>query len=76
MRRGITVIIVYHLNSRVIVWRAARCVRLCDRLSNPLSVMLGQLIIRANKTSHSCRYRLLVEVESDGMENCKMSEAL
>ena len=49
------------------VWRAARCLRSCDRLSSPLSVMLEQLIIRANKISRSYYYCLLADVKSDGM---------
>ena len=34
------------------VSRAARCLRPCDRLSSPPSVMPPHLIIRANDTSH------------------------
>ena len=58
------------------VWRAARCLRPCDRLSSPPSVMFLHLIIRANESRHSCRYSLLAEVKSDGAETCKVLEAL
>ena len=58
------------------VWRAARCLRPCDRLSSPASVMHGHLIIRTNETGHSCHYSLPAKVESDGMESCKMSKIL
>ena len=55
------------------VWRAARCLRPCDRLSSPASVVLEHLIMRANKMSYSCHYSLLEEVERDGMKSCKVS---
>ena len=44
--------------------------------SSPPSVMPLHLIIRANKTDHSFHPGLPVEVESDGMESCKVSKAL
>ena len=69
-------IIAYDLKLRVMVWRAARCLRPCDRLLIPPSVMLLQLITRANETSYSSPYSLLVESESDDMESCKISKAL
>ena len=38
------------------LWRAARCLRLCARLLSPLSVMFAQLRTGWNETSHSCHY--------------------
>ena len=58
------------------MWRAARCLRPCDTLSSPLSVIFSQLRIRRHETSSSCCYNLPVEVKSDGVESCKASEAL
>ena len=58
------------------VWRDARRLRPCDRLSSPLSVMLEQLIIRANETSYCCRYSLLVEGESEGIESYNVFKTL
>ena len=58
------------------VWRAARYLSPCDRLSSPPLVMLGQLRIRRNETSNSCRYSLTTEVKSDCVDSCKVSEAL
>ena len=58
------------------MWRAARCLRLCDRLSSPPSVMSTHLRIRRHETSNGCCYSLLGEVKSDGVESCKVSEAL
>ena len=46
MRRVVVAVIVYKLKSRVIIWRAARCLRPCDRLSSPPSVILKQLGIK------------------------------
>ena len=66
---------VYELKSRAIVWRPVRCLRLCDRLSNPPSVMLSHLI-RANKMSHSCHCSLRAEVETNSMESYEMLENL
>ena len=57
-------------------WRAARCLRPCDRLSSPLLVIFEQLIIKANETSHRCRYSLPNEIESDIMKSCKVSKTL
>ena len=74
MRRAVVVIIVYLQKSRVMVWRAARSLGLCDRLSSPLPVMPGQLIIRTNETSHSYHNSLPFEGESDCMESYKMSK--
>ena len=48
----------------------------CVKLSSPASVILRQLVIRANEMSNSCYYNLLFEIESDGVESCKMSDAL
>ena len=76
MRRAIVVIIVYRSKLRLRVWRAARRLRLSNRLSSPLSVMLVHLIIRTNEISHSFRYFLPTEVENDSVESCKMPEAL
>ena len=76
MRLARVVVIVYPSKLRVMEWRAARCLRPCDRLSSPPSVMPGQLIVRANETSHNCHYSLPFKVESDGMENSKMSKTL
>ena len=67
---------VYKLKLRVTVRRAARCLRPSDRLSSPPSVMLLNLIIRTNETSHRCHYSSRIEVESDGMESCKVSKTL
>ena len=60
----------------MIIWRDARYLRPCDRLSSPPSVILEHLIIRANKMTHSCYYSLLEEVESGGMESGKVSKTL
>ena len=68
--------IVYPVKSRVMVLRAARCLKPCDRLSSPLSVMPSQLRVRRNETKNSYCYSLLVKVKSDGVKRYKMSEAL
>ena len=68
MRQAIFVIIIYFPKSRAIVWRAVKCLRSCDRLSSPPSVMFRQLVIRANKMSNSCHHSLPVEVEGDDIE--------
>ena len=60
----------------MILWRATRCLRPCDRLSSPSSVMLEQLIIEANEKSHSCHCSLPEEFKSDGTESCKGSKTL
>ena len=75
MRRAVDIVIFYYLKLRVMAWRAAKCLRPCDRLSSPLSVMLSQLRIRINETSSSY-YSLLVEVKTNGMDGRKMFEAL
>ena len=67
---------VYLVKFRVIVWRAARCVRPCDRLLSPLPVILLHLRIRKNDTDNSCYYGLPAEVKTDRVESCKASEAL
>ena len=54
------------------VWRPVRCLRPCDRLLSPPSVMPPHLIIRANETKHSCDYSLPREVKSDIKESCKV----
>ena len=72
----IVIVIVYTLKSKVTVWRATRCLRLCDRLSNPLLVMFPQLIIRRGETSDGCCYSLLLKVKRDRAESCEMSDAL
>ena len=65
------------LNKNVPSFRTReRCLRLCDRLLNPPSVMLGQLIIRANEMSHSCYYSLPVEIQSDDIKSYKISKLL
>ena len=76
MRRAIVLIIVCQLKLRVMIWRAGRCLRPFDRLSSPLSVMLGQLIIRANETSQSYHYSLPVELESNRLKSCKAFQTL
>ena len=76
MRRGIVITIVYEEKPKVIVWRAARCLRPCDRLSTPPLVMFSHLIIRTNETSPSCDYSLPLKVKSDGTESCKVSKTL
>ena len=58
------------------VWSATRCLKPCDRLSSPSSVMFKHLRIRRNETKNSFCYSLPAEVKSDGVESCKMSEAL
>ena len=58
------------------LWRAARRLRSSNRVSSPLSEIPLPLIIRANEMSHSCRNSLLAEVESNGMESCKVSKSL
>ena len=67
---------VYKLKLRVMVCRAARCLRLCDRFLSPRLVMLANLLIRANKMSHICHYSLRAEVEINSMESRKMSKTL
>ena len=47
------------------------CLRSCDRLSSPASVMFAQLIVR-----DSCHYSLPVEVKSGCMKRRKMSKSL
>ena len=76
MSHSIAIIIGYPKKFRVTAWRAVKCLRPCDRLLSPLSVILEHLIIRVSETSHSCHYSLLAEVEIDSMESCKMSETL
>ena len=76
MRPSIVFVIVYSLKFRVIVWRAARCLRPCGTLSSPLSVMPSQLRVRRNETKNSYCYSLLVKFKSDGVKRYKMSEAL
>ena len=76
MRRPVVVVIIYQVKSRVMVWRAARCLRPCDTLSSPPSVIFTHLRIRRYETSNSYCYSLLSEVKSDGVESCKVSEAL
>ena len=44
---------VYKLKLRVMVRRAARCLKPFDRLLSPSLVMLSYLLIRANETTHS-----------------------
>ena len=56
------------------VWRATRCLRPCDRLSNPPSVTLKHLRVERNETSNT-RYCLLAEAKSDSMESHKTPEA-
>ena len=58
------------------VWRAARCLRPCDRLSSPVSVILRQLKIIRNKMTNSYYYGLHIEVESEKIKSCKMPETL
>ena len=72
MRRAKVVVMVYNLKWRVTVWRAARCLRPCDRLSNPSSVIQVQLTIRASYQ----HYNLQGEVESDRMDSYKVSKTL
>ena len=75
MIRVMGVVIFYSKKLRVMVWRAARCLRPCDRLMSPVSLILSHLRIR-NETSNRCCYSLLKEVKSDGVKSYKMSEAL
>ena len=75
MRREIVVNVVYPLKSRVIEWRAARCLIPCDKLSSPLSVMLLQLI-RESEPSNSCCCSLPAKAKSDSVESCKMYDTL
>ena len=60
----------------MMVWRATRCLRPCDTLLSPPSVMFTQLRIRRQETRNSCYYSLPADVKSDGVESCKVSEAL
>ena len=76
MSQGVVVVIVYSLKSRVMVRRPVRCLKHCDRLSSPPSVMLSQLRIRRDETSNSCSYSLPIEVKSDGVESFKIPKAL
>ena len=55
----------YPSKFRVMVLRAASCLRLCDRLSSPLSVTFRHLIVRANEMGYSYYYSLLPEDQSD-----------
>ena len=70
------IVLVYCSKSRVMVWRAARCLQPCDRISSPLLVMRVHLIVRVNETRHSCHYSLPAKFKNDRMENCKMPEVL
>ena len=70
------VIIVYQLKSRTMVWRAVKCLRSCDRLLSPPSVMVLELIIRTDEVTNRCHYSLLSEVEINSMESWKMLEPL
>ena len=76
MRRALVVVIVYSPKLKVTVRRAARCLRPCERLSSPLSVMQSLLIVRVNEARPSCHYSLPAEVKDDGVESCKVNEAL
>ena len=76
MRRAVAFIIVYFRKSREIVWKAARCLKMCDRLSSPLSVMLLQLKIRRNEARNSGCCSLLADFKSDLMESNKINETL
>ena len=60
MRRAIVVVRVYLPKLRLIVLRAIRCTRPCDRLPSPLSVMLSHLRITRNEINNSgyCAYPL------------------
>ena len=69
------IVIVYELKSRVIVCRAVRCLRPCDRLSSPLSVILPQLRVRSEK-ANSYDYSLPAEAKSHILESHKMLQAL
>ena len=60
----------------MMVWRAARYRRPCDKLSIPPPVMRMRLTIRTNETSRRYSDRLLVEVESNGVESCKAPKTL
>ena len=62
--------------SRVIIWRAARCLRLCERLRSPPSVMQSHLIVRVKEMRPSCHYILPAEVKNDSVESNKVNEAL
>ena len=77
MRRPI-VVAVYLLKLRVMLWRAARCFRPCDRLSSPSLLMLLQLRIKRNKTTdrYCYCYSLPAEAKSDSVESYKMFQAL
>ena len=56
--------------------RAPKCLRPCDRLSIPVSVISIQLIIRTNEVSQSFDYSLPAEAKSDDVKSRKMSKAL
>ena len=68
--------IVYPPKLKLMVRRAAKRLRPSDRISNPPSVMQSQLIVRVNETRPSCHYSLPAEVKNDGVESCKVPEAL
>ena len=75
MRRVIGAVVIYWSSTRVIVWRAASCLRHCGRLSSPVSVMCSHLD-RANELSNNCHDSLPAEVKTDNVESCKVLEAL
>ena len=63
------------LKSTVILWRAVRSLRTCDRLSSPLSVISVQLRVRRNEMTNSCCC-LLAKLKIDSVESCKKPETL
>ena len=69
------VIIVYPLKLKLMVWRAARCLRPCDRVLSFLSVMLLHLRTGGVEISNSC-YSLPAKVNTDSIESCKVPDAL
>ena len=55
------------------MWIAARCLRPCDRLLSPWSVIFLQL--ERARVSEQSLY-LPAKIQADSVESCKMLEAL
>ena len=58
------------------MWRAARCLRPCDRLRSSSSVILPHLRIGRNEMIDRYHCSLPAEVKADSMESCKVPKAL
>ena len=76
MRQAIAVVIIYPLKVRLIALKAARCLRPCDRLMAPLSVMLRHLRVRRNEMSNSFCGNLPAKVKTNSVKSCRLPETL